>query len=382
MNRRQMIKKFKAASKNYERENGKKMFDPLALLDAIDDAKYYVIYGERSNGKTYGAIWYSLLDYFDTGRPFAIVRRYHEDLLRRRAVRLMQPLADDGWIEQMSDGMWTGVYYNGGMWYLSKLDDKGKEVHSKEPFCYAYELTQQEHDKSSGDIDYANVVFDEFIARNYLVDEFVLTMNTLSTIIRNKSDVRVWMCGNSINPYGCPYFREMGLIHAKEMQPGGIDRYTYGDTNLVVALHRTEPSGNKSSSAMYFAFDNPKLAMITGGDWEIDIYPHIPHKLRPCDTKFNFFVKFDEELLHCKVIKKDGCAYICVHRKTSELQNPDKELVYWPHADPRRNWRQYINKPQSTKERRIYELIRAGKVFYGDNMVGEVMRNYLQTCGM
>lgn len=379
MNKRAVIKKFRADTKQYERANGKRMFDPLALLDAVPDARYYMVFGERSNGKTYGALWCALLDFFDTGRPFAVVRRYHEDLLKRRADRLMAPLAE--WIAVMSDGEWDRTYYYGGMWYLARLDDKGRLEHAADPYAYAYELTQGEHDKSSGDIDYANIIFDEFIARQYLVDEFVILMNVLSTTIRNKSDVRVWMCGNSINPYGCPYWKEMGITHARNMLPGATDRYTYGDSDLVVAVHRTEPSGDKSSSAAYFAFDNPKLSMITGGDWEIDIYPHIPHKLRPCDTKFNFFVKFDDQLLHCKVIKKDGCCYICVHNKTTELQDPDRELIYWPHADPRRNWRQYINRPQNPREKKIWDMFRAGKVFYSDNMVGEVMRNYLETCG-
>lgn len=378
MTRDKAIKQFDKERKAYERANGKHMFDPSGPL--ATGARYLVTFGERSNGKTYGALWYSLLDYVTLGRPFAVVRRYHEDLVRRRAYRLMQPLVDNEWVYRLTDGEWSGIYYNGGMWYLSRQLENGKEEHANAPFAYAYELTQEEHDKSSGDLPFANIVFDEFIARQYLPDEFVLFMNACSTIIRNKRDVRIWMCGNSINPYGCPYWREMGLKHAKDMKPGAIEVYTYGQSSLQVCVHRTEPSGNKSSSADYFAFDNPKLSMITGGDWEIDIYPHIPHKLRPADTRFNFFIKFEDELLHCKVIKKDGCEYIIVHAKTTELQDPDNEMVFWPHADPRRNWYQYINRPCDKRTSAIWQLIQMGKVFYSDNMVGEIMRNYIESC--
>lgn len=378
MQRDEALNLFTTEREAYEVANGKHMFDPVGPLATL--ARYLVIFGERSNGKTYGALWCSLLDYFLTGRPFAVVRRYHEDLKRSRAYRLMQPMVADNWITRLSDGEWSGVYYFGGMWYLSRILENGKEERSTTPFAYAYEVTSQEHDKSSGDLPFKNIIFDEFISRQYLPDEFVLFMNTLSTIIRNKDDVRVWMCGNAINPFGCPYWREMGLTHAKKMAPGAIEVYKYGNHDLTVCVHRTEPSGDKASSAAYFAFDNPKLSMITGGDWEIDIYPHIPHKIRPADVRLNFFVKFEDQLLHGKLIKRDGCKYIIFHNKTTELQSPDNEIVFSPKADPRKRWYQYINRPTTPKTARIWELVSAGKVFYADNMVGEVMRNYLETC--
>lgn len=374
-------REFQKRTRAYEKATGKQMFDPVALLENAPDARYYAVFGERSNGKTYGAIWYALLDYFAYARPMAIVRRYHEDLVRSRAMRLMTPLAENGWITYFTNGLYDHVYYYGGTWYLAGTDDKGKEIKADAPFAYAYELTQAEHDKSSGDLEYANVVFDEFISRKYLVDEFVIYMNTLSTIIRNKPDVRIWMCGNAINPYGCPYWREMGLSHARDMAPGATDCYDYGQSGLRVCVHRTEPSGDKSSAAAYFAFDNPKLSMITGGDWEIDLYPHIPRKIRPMDIRFTFFVVYDGEILHCDVVKQDNAEFITVHKKTTELKEPDHDLIYKLDADPRRNWRQYLNRPYYPVEKRIWDLVRQGKIFFADNMVGEVWRNYLQSCG-
>lgn len=379
--RDELIAQFRKETAAYELAHDKQMFDPFVPL--ANDARYYMVFGERSNGKTYGALWESLLDYFFLGRPMAIIRRYHEDLLRRRAYRLMMPLVDNGWIERMTDGEWQTIYYNGGMWYLSRQLEGGKEEHSKVPFAYAYELTSQEHDKSSGDLDFKNIIFDEFISRSYLVDEFVLFMNTCSTIIRNKSDVRIWMCGNAINPYGCPYWAEMGIKHATQMQPGAMDVYSYGESDLRVCVYRTEPSGDKASSAVYFAFDNPKLAMITGGEWEIDIYPHIPHSLRPKDARFDFYVLYDDQVLHCKVIKLDNCEYLIVHPKTTPLKEEeyDTKLIYSLQVDPRRNWRRNLAMPSNPREKAIWEFFRQDKVFYSDNMTGEIMRNYREACG-
>lgn len=378
--RRAIEKEFERRRKTYEKQNGKKMFSPVSLLSQYD-ARYYMIFGERSNGKTYGALFESLLDYFDHGRPFAVVRRYHEDLLRRRAYRLMAPLVSDGWIELMSGGEWDGVYYNGGMWYAKKTLENGKEIKADAPFAYAYELTQQEHDKSSGDLPFENIVVDEIIARTYLPDEFVLLMNTLSTIIRNKDDVRIWLCGNSINPFGCPYWNEMGLTHAREMKPGAVEVYTYGQSDLRVCVHRTEPSGDKASSAVYFAFDNPKLSMITSGEWEIDLYPHIPHKIRPADIRFSFFIEYDKQLLQLNVIKKENAEYLTVHPKTTEIKSPERELVFCLEASPYRNRRQYINRPADKRGQAIWDLIRQGRVFFSDNMTGELYRNFMEASG-
>ena len=50
------------------------------VLQQVPDAFYYVIFGERSNGKTYSVLDYALEDYFKNGNQLAIVRRYKEDL--------------------------------------------------------------------------------------------------------------------------------------------------------------------------------------------------------------------------------------------------------------------------------------------------------------
>ena len=46
---------------------------------------YNVIFGERSNGKTYATLKYGIEEYFKTGGQLAIVRRWKEDITGRRA---------------------------------------------------------------------------------------------------------------------------------------------------------------------------------------------------------------------------------------------------------------------------------------------------------
>ena len=88
----------------------------------------------------------------------------------------------------------------------------------------------------------------------------------------------------------------MGLTRVKDMKPGTIDVYQYGEEGkLRVAVEYAEASKEGKKSDVYFAFDNPKLKMITTGVWEIDIYPHCPYKYKPKDIQFTYFIKFTKQ---------------------------------------------------------------------------------------
>ena len=66
-------------------------------------------------------------------------------------------------------------------------------MYDKQPFCYAFALSELEHDKSTAYPNVTTVLFDEFLSRkSYLPDEFVLFMNTLSTIIRERDNVKIY----------------------------------------------------------------------------------------------------------------------------------------------------------------------------------------------
>ena len=173
----------------------------------------------------------------------------------------------------------------------------------------------------------------------------------------------------------------MGLKHVKDMKPGDIDVYRYGQSDLTVAVEYTASNKSGKESDLYFAFDNPKLSMITGGTWEIAVYPHCPVKYKPNEILFTYFIQFSGDLLQCEVVQHGDLGFTFIHRKTTELQAPDNDLIYSPEFDPRPNWKRKITKPTTPLENRIAEYFRRDKVFYADNEVGEIVRNYLIFCG-
>lgn len=346
------------------------------------NADYNVIYGERSNGKTTAVLKHGLEDYIKSGykNQLAIIRRWEEDFKGKNGIQLFEGIVNLGWVEGLTKGKYNSILYFSQRWFLVNYDAEGNKVaQDKTPFAMGFAITREEHYKSTSYPNITNILFDEFITRQYyLPDEFIKFQNLLSTLIRLRTNVKIYMCGNTINKF-CPYFSEMGLNGVKKQKQGTIDIYTYGDSGLKVAVEYSDFPSKKKESNKYFAFDNPKLKMITHGGWEIDIYPHLPHKYKPSDVVYHFYICFDEYILQCNIISIDDNLFIYVHRKTTPIREDNEQIVYQSTPDYRYNYRTNIFIPHNKMDMKILELIKKEKVFYQDNEVGEIMNNYFKT---
>lgn len=358
-----------------------KYYDISHLVRDYPDAYYYVAFGERSNGKTYSALDYALERYYSTGEQFAYIRRFGQDIKKKNLQNLFSTHIENGRLVKLSKGEFNLVDYTTGMFipYYYQEGEK-KVVRASEPIGFAFDLNSMEHHKSTSYPKVTTVIFDEFLSRQgYLTNEFVLLMNTLSTIIRDRVNVKIFMIGNTVNRY-CPYFQEMGLNHIKDQKPGTVDIYHYADSGLEVVVEYCDPMSKRGGkqSDVYFAFDNPQLKMITGGAWEISIYPHLPKKYRPKDVVTNFFVEFDEELLHCEIVVTDEEHFIFVHPKTTPIKDECQDFIYGDKPNGKWNYRVGISNNGDRLSLLISQLIRENRVFYSDNETGEILRNYMQ----
>lgn len=356
-------------------------------LDNIlkEDADYNIIFGERSTGKTYAVKKRIIERNYKYGEDGAIIRRYDLDFKGKRGNSLFDDIVMNGEIEKLTNGEWTNVMYWSDSWYFCKFDAGRKRIRAAEPFCYSFTLASVEHDKSSSFPKVQTILFDEFITRSaYLPNEFVLFQNQLSTIIRKRDKVKIFMCGNSVNKYGCIYFTEMGLRHISEMKEGTIQVYAQGNGPRIAVEYTGAVAQNGAPSDKYFAFDNPKLKMITEGKWETAMYPHLPYKYKNRDIQFTFFIVFESRTMQCEVInlmREHGVIFIYVHIKTTELRNPDNDLIFSQDYDPRPNWgRKLTNIANNKLYQKLNWFFKNDKVYYQDNDVGELMRSYLLWC--
>lgn len=349
---------------------------------------YNVIIGQRSNGKTFQVLFRGIAKFCENlngENQLAIVRRNAENFKGKNGHVYFDSLTCDDTgrnrIEELTKGEYNGYVYYSSRWYLVHKTDGVIDKRMTVPFAYTFALTRVESDKSTSYPNISTIVFDEFIAMAgyYLADEFKLFMNTISTIVRNRGpeDVEIFMIGNTISPY-CPYFNEMGLKHVKDQKKGTIDTYRYSDDRLTVSVEMCEERNQKSKpSDVFFGFDNPKLQMITGGYWELNIYPHCPIKMiKPNEILFTFFILYDRELLQCEVINRDELNFLFIHRKTTPLQDDENDLIFSQNFDPRPNWMRSLFRDSYVGKDKILELIKSGKIFYQDNSVGECFSSY------
>lgn len=355
-------------------------------LDNIDnkDCDYNIIIGERSNGKTTAVLWKGLEHYIDTNysRQIAIIRRWEEDFKGRNGNQMFDGIVALKWIEKKTGGKYNAVTFWGKRWYLTKYDNKGNKVcQDEKPFAICFAISSEEHYKSNSFPDIDIVLFDEFITRScYLPDEFIKFQSILSTIIRLRDNVKIYMCGNTVNKY-CPYFNEMGLANIKNMKIGVIDVYTYGDSKLRVAVEYSDFKAKKKPSNKYFAFNNPKLKMITSGAWEIDIYPHLPVKYLPKDIYYIYYIDFNGDILQCNIVCVNDEFFTYIHQKTTPIKDDDKtRLIYSCQPSYEHNRRTHINVASSNIEKKIASFYKDNKVFYQDNEVGEIVNNYIKWC--
>lgn len=352
-------------------------------LEKIDkyDAHYNLIFGERSNGKTSAVLEKILKNWVRKGEAGAYVRRYDEEIKGSKGEVVFSSIADErNLVEKYTDGAYQKVVYYNRKWYLAKYDENlDRYVKQGEPFCYAFAINQAEQYKGTSYPTITTICFDEFLTRRmYLVNEFVEFTNLISTIVRQRNNVKIYMLGNTVNKYS-PYFDEMGLYNVPKMKKGTIDTYKYGESGLKVAVEYCESGrarGGKKSD-VYFAFDNPKLSMITSGEWELPMYPHAPMKIDQRSILDCFFIEFRDTILQGDIVLQNDSLFIFIHKKTTPIKD-DNKIIYSMNYSPKFNHALTIlSKPRNKMTKKISELFKNNLVYYQNNSIGELVRNYI-----
>ena len=361
-----------------------KFYDVRKLIADYPEPKYYMVIGERSNGKTYSSLDRALELNASKGEEFAYIRRFNEDIRPKNLSSLFDSHIENNRIAQLYNDKYNTIEYKSNKFYLVKRLEDGKADPDVEPVIIgrAFDLNSMEHYKSISFPRVNTIIFDEFLSRQgYLPNEFMLFQNALSTIIRFRDNVKIIMLGNTVNKY-CPYFTEMGLKHISEQKQGTVDIYRYGSSGLEIAVEyceSTSKTGGKASD-VYFAFDNPQLKMITTGSWEIGIYPHLPCEYKPKDVAVEFFIEFEKELLHGVVVAPKGVhPFIFIHPKTTEIKK-DTDIVYTTQRTINKYRKQGQLRHNDRLSRIIKQYLTEGRIFYATNETGEVFRNFLMWC--
>jgi len=253
----------------------KGIYNPAKELDP-KSAEWFVLISTRSTGKTTNLLLIGIILFLMYGITTPYIRQRPDMTAKQNIEKLFEVIRACGYIQELTGGEYNNVYYFGHKMYLCHIDDKGERDARSEPFLYALDLTQNEIYKSSLNMptgDFA--IFDEFISSIYANNEFVSLCDLLKTIFRDRLTCKIFMLANTTNYYN-EYLREL-YIQDEVLKVGEDEPFvklTKKKTRVFVHLISNRNKQRAKVNTLYFGFDNPKLASITGGSWAVDSYPH------------------------------------------------------------------------------------------------------------
>lgn len=240
-------------------------------LDKIKKTKADVrlVIGQRSNGKTYAVCKEVLEIYKAKQKRFCYIRRWDEDIKSYRAEQLFTPLQPV--IEKLFGKGYTVVYYR-HKYYI--VNEKGEKL---DIIGYALSLSSSAHTKSVAYVDVQTIFFDEFIqmsGERALRNEREMYENTLSTIIREKQDIVVYLLANTVSKFS-PYFVYYGIDINKVKQGEIVIKEIPTDDDkgiLKVALEYCEYNEDIGKKVSKYTTSK----MIRTGQWEIKPTDDVP----------------------------------------------------------------------------------------------------------
>lgn len=332
------------------------------------DAQYNIIFGERSNGKSFSVKEYCLKDAFENGNKFVYLRRYSMDTV----ASMVNQYFDDIDVKKMSNGKYDGIEVKSRKIYLYEMDYEKMKIKERLHVGYVMHLSGAEHFKSMSYPNTDKIIYEEFVTNEgYLTDEPSKLMNIVSTVFRNNLG-KVFMIGNTVNRL-CPYFTEWQLTNIPTQIQGTIDTYRihYEDSEVVVACEYCGNAENKKNK-MFFgrSADN-----IIGGSWEVQTFPKPPK---------------GKDVIQCRILLKhpqfsyslnlmtndDGECYV----KVCPYNFSDREGMFTFILT-----QEFSTKPLWVKTLKYFsignllsKLYNSGRFCYSDNLTGTEFNNIIK----
>ena len=233
------------------------------VVNKYVDASYFVFYGERNDGKSYGGKEYALdTTVVQDNKKFIYMRRKHSQIVKSK----MRKQFDD----------MNNVIFNlyGRKRYISYDSQRGFYYDDEEENVIGYALSIEDcmDIKSIPQVEIGCIIVDEFIDFNYFDEEIRLFLNIISTICRDYPDIKIFMFGNTINEF-CPYFKLFGF-NPKELRQGEPYYIEHSLGVKAVVMHtptKVDDLSLKKKKNRYIGFDNNEsVKMILFGEWDYD----------------------------------------------------------------------------------------------------------------
>lgn len=355
----------------------------MSLLNKEENRQYYdlsnilkcgcnwmLLYGMRSNGKSYAVKERALKKAWNDHEPFVYLRRWGEDIKQKQLTYF-----DDMPVYEYTNGNYMCMTPYQGYWYWGNALESGKIEKSAKPIGRYCALAEAERYKSQV-FNAERIIYEEFLTNKIYLGsrerpEPRLLMQFVSTVARDR-DIEVYLIGNTISRV-CPYIDEWGLKGMMVQKPGTIDIYHLRGENGIVdfAVENCEVVATKSK--MFFGLSSKQ---IVSGEWEVD---EMPKLLKPYDY-------FD--MMYEVCITAGEFKYVI--QLMFDPSNDGLFVYIYPLTKNRKILRiitdEFSTDPMTSKSFRndikpevlMAQCFRRGKVCYSDNLTGTDFRQVLK----
>ncbi len=339
-------------------------------LDNIDKigARFNLIYGERSNGKSYQVKHKKAVEkYLKTGKRFILMRRWKEEISSEKIEQYFQDVD----VSKLTNGKYNCITLYRKTLYLSVYDNETGKIKRYEKIGYVVALSTEQNYAGASYLDVEDIIFEEFMSRSvYIANESNKLMNFYATVDRKRLSTRLWLVGNTISRV-CPYINDWGLHNLISSQKQGtiktLDIKGTDNEKITIAVEYCKSTGVSSGTI------GTNANMINTGAWETAPQPHLPKSYKNYNVLFRFGFqyqgfKFLCEYLMDKEDKKDACWFIRPFYK--EFSN--KIIVFSDVIKISKYWQRdiYNISIKNEKLRNLFMTFKENKIFYANDLCG------------
>lgn len=342
------------------------------------NAQYLIVYGGRSNGKSYAVKHYCCKQAFDDSKKKFIYLRRRD---MESATASVLSYFNDVDLKKCFGKNAKEIVVKSKRIYVVMTDpDNEKKVIDRIHIGYVCNLAGYSHTCGENYDDVANVIFEEFISReSYLKDEPNTLVDFVSTVARLRN-IRVWLLGNTITRF-CPYFNEWELKGINKQEPNTIDLYrirsgrtdSNGNEIIVhIAVERTPEISNDSK--MFFG---KRAKMIAKGEWQADEKPHLPRRIETYISMYQFVAKALNFMFWCQFLydpETNGCFWY-IEPKTTPIKENTRVCSDTFNPSP---WYTTGLIPLTPEENDLFKELLNEKVVYSDNLTGTEFKQALE----
>ena len=331
------------------------------------DADISILYGERSNGKSYQLKHKrAVIKYLETGKRFVLMRRFREEITASN----IEQYFNDVDVEKLTKGKYNCITVYRKQIYLSTFNSETFKTTRGEKIGYAVALSTEQNYAGGSFLDVEDIIFEEFMTRSrYLSNEPTKLMNFYATVDRKRGTTKLWLVGNSISRV-CPYLYEWELSNIVAKQKQGtieVKEIDAGNGDVVkLAVEYCESTGVSSHTIGW------NKDMMNDGSWQSSPQPHLPKSYKDYIVCYRIgfmyqSFKFIGELLQDKE-SKDICWFIYPYDKDFS----DNIVLFTD-----------VIKPSIYYQRNIYDItiknnnlqnllntFREDRIFYANDLVG------------